>query len=144
MGYTQNEGWGWAEVRYSLTRDNNIQIDFLIYSCAHNGWNSMNTWAKTLLKVNKLIFNTSFSFNDMKNNLTIELNKEINYYSNIDNNPQSAYNWNQIKTQMDNKIIKALNDNNDTQGWIEFLNPNYQLEKITNGYLFYKNIFSDL
>ncbi|WFG97360.1 hypothetical protein M1771_03115 [Spiroplasma citri] len=70
----------------------------------------------------------------MKSNLTRELNKEINYYSNIDNNPQSANNWNQIKTQMDNKIKKTLNDNNDTQGWIEFLNPNYQLEKRTNGY----------
>ncbi|WFH00256.1 hypothetical protein M1771_09855 [Spiroplasma citri] len=42
----------------------------------------------------------------MKSNLTRELNKEINYYSNIDNNPQSANNWNQIKTQMDNKIKK--------------------------------------
>ncbi|WP_339025369.1 hypothetical protein [Spiroplasma endosymbiont of Agriotes lineatus] len=85
----------------------------------------MNTWAKTWLKINKLIFNTSFSFNDMKGNLTRELNKEVNYYSIIDNNPQSSHNWNQIKEQMDNKIKKALNDNNDTQGWIEFLNPNY-------------------
>ncbi len=71
----------------------------------------------------------------MKSNLTIELNKEFSYYSNIDNNPQSSHNWNQIKTQVDNKIKKALNDNNVIpQGWIEFLNPNYQLEKINNGY----------
>ncbi len=85
-GYNENEGWWWTQVRYSLTSDNNIWIDFLIYSRAHNGWNLMNTWAKTWLKVNQLIFNTSFSFNDMKSNLTRELNKGINYYSNIDNN----------------------------------------------------------
>ncbi|WP_425379881.1 Mbov_0399 family ICE element protein [Spiroplasma endosymbiont of Stenodema calcarata] len=133
QGYTQNEEWGWADVRYQL-ENNQIKIDFLVYARAKNGWNSMNTWAKTWLKVNELIFNTSFSFNDMKSNLTRELNKEINYYSNINNNPQSSYNWNQIKTQMDHKIKKALNDNNDIQGWIEFLNPNYQLEKRINGY----------
>ncbi|APE74501.1 hypothetical protein [Spiroplasma citri] len=134
QGYTQNEEWGWANVRYQLENNDCIKIDFLVYARAKNGWNSSNTWAKTWLKVNELIFNTSFSFNDMKSNLTRELNKEFSYYSNIDNNPQSANNWNQIKTQMDNKIKKALNDNNDTQGWIEFLNPNYQLEKRTNGY----------
>lgn len=139
-GYTQNEGWGWADVRYQLS-NNEIKIDFLVYSRAHNGWNSSNTWSKTWLKVNKLIFNTSFSFNDMKSNLTRELNKEINYYSNIDNNPQSSYNWNQIKTQIDNKIKKALNEINDTQGWIDFLNPNYQLEKTNIGY-FIKTIIN--
>ncbi len=41
---------------------------------------------------------------------------------------------------MDNKIKKALNDNNGTQVWIKFLNPNYQLEKRTNGY-FIKTFF---
>ncbi len=134
QGYTQNEEWEWANVRYQLENNDCIKIDFLVYARAKNGWNSSNTWAKTWLKVNELIFNTSFSFNDMKSNLTRELNKEFSYYSNIDNNPQSSHNWNQIKTQVDNKIKKALNDNNDTQGWIEFLNPNYQLEKSNNGY----------
>ncbi|WP_346350231.1 Mbov_0399 family ICE element protein [Spiroplasma endosymbiont of Calodromius spilotus] len=132
-GYTQNEGQGWTEVRYQL-ENNQLKIDFLVYAYAGNGWNSMNTWAKTWLKVNSLFFNTSFSFSEMKDNLTKELNKELSYYSNIDNNPQSANNWNQIKTEMDSKIRKALNDNNDTQGWIEFLNPNYQLEKRNNNY----------
>lgn len=121
--------------------NNQIKFDFLVYARAKNGWNLSNTWAKTWLKVNKLIFNTSFSFNDMKSNLTKELNKEISYYSNIDNNPQSANNWNQIKTQMDNKIKISLNDNNDTQGWIEFLNLKYQLEKRTNNY-FIKTIIN--
>ncbi|WP_374696025.1 hypothetical protein [Spiroplasma endosymbiont of Polydrusus formosus] len=134
QGYTQNEEWGWADVRYQLENNDRIKIDFLVYARAANGWNSHNTWAKTWLKVNSLFFNTSFSFNEMKGNLTRELNKELSYYSNIDNNPQSANNWNQIKTKMDSKIRKALNDNNDTQGWIEFLNPNYQLEKRNNNY----------
>lgn len=129
QNYTQNEGEGWADVRYQL-ENNQIKIDFLVYARAKNGWNSMNTWAKTWLKVNKLIFNTSFNFNDMKNNLLNELNKELDYYSNINNNPLNFNNWSQIKQQMDYKIRFALNDNNDIYGWIEFLNPNYQLEKI--------------
>ncbi|MBW3058949.1 hypothetical protein D6D54_05220 [Spiroplasma poulsonii] len=141
QGYTQNEEWGWENVRYQLENNDRIKIDFLLYARAKNGWNSSNTWAKTWLKVNKLIFNTSFNFNDMKSYLTRELNKEFSYYSNIDNNPQSDNNWTQIKARMEHKIKKALNDNNDTQGWIEFLNPNYQLEKSNNGY-FIKSIIN--
>ncbi|PQP78675.1 hypothetical protein C6B38_04550 [Spiroplasma sp. ChiS] len=43
-----------------------------------------------------------------------------------------------IETKLRHKWIikskKTLNDINDIQGWIEFLNPNYQLEKRINGY----------
>ncbi|WP_374696901.1 hypothetical protein [Spiroplasma endosymbiont of Polydrusus formosus] len=42
---------------------------------------------------------------------------------------------------MDSKIRKALNDNNDNQGWIEFFNLTYQLEKSNNGY-FIKTIIN--